>query len=793
MKFSLKNILIFCFTTVISIAIIAIILPSYYSSKNIMIKHAHEIMDNISTFAVDKSKTYILSARDAAKLTQKLGSKDIVNSEDINAMEMYFYEQLQLNSQFSAIYYGGENGNFLMVLRKKDGYMTKIIYINQIGVKNTKLKFYDKDFKYKRQNNIEDKFDPRVRPWYKLAKSNKGIIWTDPYVFFTLKQPGITTAISLYDNNKKLKGVIGVDIEISKLSEFISNLKISNNSKVFIIDKSLKIVAFPSIKTIKIDKGNSKARLLTINEINDKVALQAFKTSLQRPTASTFSFELKNKKYFSKFEPFEMNNIEWTIGMYVPESDYLGTLKQNQNNNILWMVLIGIISLIISYVISQTISKPIDRLQNMAHELKELNLDVQNIEPSLFIEIDETIQSFNKMKESLKHSIKEAEQNQLLITEKNNQLLETKQLLQDIIDNAPIRIFWKDLNSVYLGANKLFIKDFGIKNITELIGKKDSDFVKLEYLQYVQDDKNVMINDCSKLNYMETLTNKNGKKQILNTSKVPLHNYLDEVIGIVGVYDDITEQVNIQNELKEKEILMFHQSKLAAMGEMIGNIAHQWRQPLTIVSSLIMAMQLKIEMGKYDEKFFNEKLSNINDSLQHMSKTIDDFREFFKPQKDKKVVNLSSLYKKMHNLLGEDFKNKDIEIITDLSDVEIKTFDNELIQVLLNIINNAIYAIGTQGVQRKLIFINAYKERNNVIIEIQDNAGGIKEDIIERIFEPYFTTKHKSQGTGIGLYMSSEIIKKHMDGEIIVKNVEYEYEKDNFKGAKFRIKLPIYK
>jgi len=799
MKFSLKSVLIFCFTAIISITVIAIIIPSYYSSKNIMSKHAHDIMDNISTFAVDKSKTFMIAARDAAQLTQKLALKDVVNSEDIKSMELYFYEQLQINAQFAAIYLGMKNGDFLMVLRTKDGYMTKIITRSKPTSKSVKRIFYDKDFKYQNELYLNEEYDPRARPWYKLAQQNKKLIWTDPYVFFTAKKPGITTAAPLYDKNNKLKAVIGVDIQISKLSTFISTLKISDNSKVFIIDKSLKVVAFPHIKTIEINKDNSNARLLKINEIKDEVALKAYsgfmnkinKNKIKENKESTFSFENKEIKYFAKFVPFEMNNIKWTIGMYVPESDYLGRLKENQNKNLLWMLLIGIISLITTYVISKTVSEPIDRLKNMAHHLSELNLETKSVEPSVFSEIDETIQSFNKMKETLLKAMRQAGKKQQEIKEKNNQLLETKQLLQDIIDNAPIRIFWKDKKSIYLGANKLFIKDFGLNDVSELVGKSGTDFSKLKHSNYLQDDESIMNNDCSKLNYVETLTNTDGTTQIINTSKVPLHNYMGDVVGIVGVYDDITEQVNTQNELKQKEFLMLHQSKLAAMGEMIGNIAHQWRQPLTIVSSLVMSMQLKLEMDMYDEGFFNKKLSSINDSLQHMSKTIDDFREFFKPQKEKKLFNLRFIYEKISNLIGEDFKSKKVEVITDLQDINIKGFDNELIQVLINIINNAIYAISMREVERKLIFINVVVEQNNVLISILDNGGGIENKILDKVFEPYFTTKHKSQGTGIGLYMSSEIIKKHMDGDIIVENLTYDYEGFSYEGAKFTIVLPL--
>jgi signal transduction histidine kinase len=204
-----------------------------------------------------------------------------------------------------------------------------------------------------------------------------------------------------------------------------------------------------------------------------------------------------------------------------------------------------------------------------------------------------------------------------------------------------------------------------------------------------------------------------------------------------------------------------------------------------------MAMQLRLEMNKYEEEFFENKLSNINDSLQHMSKTIDDFREFFKPQKQKRVFNLRYLYKKIDNLMGDDYKSKGIELIPELSDVELNSFDNELVQVLINIINNAIDAINTKDTKRKLVLVKIYKNQDNAIIEVLDNGGGVPNEIINKIFEPYFTTKHKSQGTGIGLYMSGEIIKKHMDGNIVVENIEYGYDNQSYVGAKFIITLPL--
>ena len=238
-----------------------------------MSKHAHDIMDNISAFAIDKTKNYMNKAVDAVKLTQRLGRQHILDNKNNKALELYFYDQLQLNKELSAIYFGKKNGDFIMVLRNKNGFMSRIITNDEKNKRSVKTIFYDKSFKFLSENNKNRDYDPRQRPWYKLAKKNKEAIWTDPYVFFTLKQPGITTAAPFYDKDEKFQGVVGVDIQISELSQFIGSLKLSKNSKVFIIDKSLKIVTFPNIQTVHVDAKTSKTRILKIDEINDDVAL----------------------------------------------------------------------------------------------------------------------------------------------------------------------------------------------------------------------------------------------------------------------------------------------------------------------------------------------------------------------------------------------------------------------------------------------------------------------------------------------------------------------------------------
>ena len=181
----------------------------------------------------------------------------------------------------------------------------------------------------------------------------------------------------------------------------------------------------------------------------------------------------------------------------------------------------------------------------------------------------------------------------------------------------------------------------------------------------------------------------------------------------------------------------------------------------------------------------------INNSTQHLSTTIDDFRNFFNNDKNASTFNINKPIEKVLSLINSKLKNRDIHVIKNTQDVEVTALINEFIQVLINILNNSLDAFEEQNLEKKFIFLDLYKENNSLVLIIKDNAGGIKEELLGRIFEPYFTTKHKSQGTGIGLYMSMEIIKKHMNGDINVSNEEYIYDNIKCKGAQFKIELPI--
>ncbi len=266
---------------------------------------------------------------------------------------------------------------------------------------------------------------------------------------------------------------------------------------------------------------------------------------------------------------------------------------------------------------------------------------------------------------------------------------------------------------------------------------------------------------------------------------------------------------NLQKEVDEKiekirlkDQILFQQAKMASMGEMIANIAHQWRQPLSSISSTVIGVQSKLALEKFDLEtqkgqeeciqYIDEKLSSIEEYTQHLSHTIDDFRNFFKPNKDKTTFLISELIQTSMNLLSANFQNSDIVITTHINDTKVYTLENELLQVIINILNNAKDAlVKVESHPCKIITIHTKVENDALSISIRDGAGGIKPEIMDKIFEPYFTTKHQSNGTGIGLYMSKEIIEKHLRGSLTCTNVSFPHNNMTCEGAKFLITIPL--
>jgi C4-dicarboxylate-specific signal transduction histidine kinase len=267
-----------------------------------------------------------------------------------------------------------------------------------------------------------------------------------------------------------------------------------------------------------------------------------------------------------------------------------------------------------------------------------------------------------------------------------------------------------------------------------------------------------------------------------------LHNNMEKEIAhktkeLQSLNENLEERVKEElQHNREKDKQLIQQSRMAMMGEMIRMIAHQWRQPLAAISATSASIELKAGLNKLDNDVAIQKAQDISNFSQHLSKTIDDFRNFFKQNKEKGETTYSEVISSVFGIIEISLINKNIQLQQELNCHEqFSTYPNELKQVVLNLIKNAEDVLLERSIKDPSIKITTYTNENNYILEVSDNAGGISEDIIKKIFDPYFSTKTKKDGTGLGLYMSKTIIEEHCGGELSVSNSE--------DGAVFKIVL----
>ncbi len=270
------------------------------------------------------------------------------------------------------------------------------------------------------------------------------------------------------------------------------------------------------------------------------------------------------------------------------------------------------------------------------------------------------------------------------------------------------------------------------------------------------------------------------KERLLSYNKT-LKNEIDKQTKELNILNEKLEY-RVQEELDkrlEQEQMLLRQCRLASMGEMIDSIAHQWRQPLMNINAILMNIDRAVEMKK-DKVFIESKIDEVASLTSHMSQTIEDFRDLFKIKKEMTIFYIADVIYDIKKLMKNSLNDIKVSFEKE-SHISIMSYRSEFMQVIITLLNNALEALNERGIKDKRVNILLQEDQENIILSIEDNAGGINASIIEQIFDPYFTTKNSSGGTGLGLYIVKIIIEHNMKGYISVENSK--------NGAIFTIKI----
>ena len=544
-----------------------------------------------------------------------------------------------------------------------------------------------------------------------------------------------------------------LELQKQEIQEFAQGFRFSNNNYLRVLDTKGTIIThiIPSYV----------GKNLWDEQKNGNLHIQEFiQTGLQKnggfinyEKSNDFKINMSTKKvsFVTKLE-----NLDWIIGSDVYLADVNAMFKENILflnkdindfilNNVFVTLIITLLCIIFIYLPSNNISEVMERYKGLL--LRK-----------------------NKVLED-KIKIKVQEQETLL----------------SLFDYADAVLFkWK-----YDADNLTYIS----KSIVNITGYKEEDFLnrKIKYHECIHEDdfeeyKRQYI-DAIKSNkhYYESkpyrIITKDKQVKWIHDYKLFTRNDLGIITDFVAYITDITL-------LKEYDLNVANQSKMASLGEMIGNISHQWRQPLSSITTAASGMKIHKECDLLDDEMFNHAIDGIMRNSQYLSETINYFTNYVIHNQKLELFGVNEVIDNNLHLIEANIKMHQIEIINNMKN-EIHTYGNihELLQVTMNIINNAIDILKDKDYKR-LIFIETNLIDDFLQIVIRDNAGGIPKEILSKIFEPYFTTKHKSLGAGLGLYMSHNIIN-NMRGNLMAENIQYTYNEQEHLGAQFTINLPI--
>ena len=591
--------------------------------------------------------------------------------------------------------------------------------------------------------NIYKGFDYSNQEYFKSIKENNDY-WSNVFLSTVDEEASISYSFKLNDK------VVVLMVQLKEVSDFISRFKNQDNTYM--------IKVFDNGGTVILNPNNPDLVLQRFNEKSQKVFSELI--DILEP----YQFNIFYSNIFEQEQYGTYTSIEKTGWKIVVRESYELILKSLNNiifGMIFSMVTFIIVATFLSLKISKRIFRSFDDLQQTTASIANGNYNI-DIRKSYYSEFNILLNSFNKMKIEI---------------DKREDSLEASLSSFKSLFNSTMEVIVIHDKGICIDANNVAIKFLKLNNKSELIGK--------DLLEFIDDNyKDLLVKNYKQntLPYEFDIIVKGIKHTCLGQGKfIKLNGKKVKLSTII----DITE-------LKAKDKLLFQQSKMASMGEMIGNIAHQWRQPLSVISTCASGIKFEKEFNQISDERLYESLDLIVENTQYLSKTIDDFRNFFKADKIIEDFCVNDSILRVLKLLKSSIQNHNIQVETHLNgNLIINGYPNEFLQVLVNVINNAKDALMTQPVNTRFMNIKTFIKNKRCVIEINDNGGGVDESIVSKIFDPYFTTKHKSQGTGIGLYMSHQIVVEHMKGSIYAKNIDFVKDKNNYKGCSLIIVLPI--
>lgn len=774
MRFSLAALLAFGLAGLQLVAVLAVVFTSYLTSERALLEQARSQMSDVGTNAAEHSKGFLNPARGAAELAARLAQHRVVASDNHDQLEQFLFQQLRIAPQFSGLYYGGEDGSFLYVMRS-DGpapFRTKAISLEGAH-RDVDFVWRDDAFRpIARSSDPDDDYDPRDRPWYLRAKQERTTIWTEPYIFFSSQQPGITLAAPVLDEGGKVQGVIGVDIEIDNISRFLSRLRIGTHGRALIINRNGDVIAHPDQSLIKTREADGSLRFVNIDEIGDPIARAAFSgftdgrgLPVAEERFSQLNFEGSN--YVATVLPAISAEMRWTIAIYAPEDDFIGTLKQNRAVNLWIAVAVSLVTGIGGLFLATYIYRPV-----RAFAVRSALISQGEIDPSE--PLPRTYKELAQANETLVHQIvarKEAER-------EYGQTFDLSSRAMAQVSAATGRL---------LKVNA---------RLCEITGYQPGELLAMHFADLVAADEaalppmpgldadwaaRVASGEAFATNSEVWIRCRNGARVSLAMNAILIRDQDGQPLHAVVTLDDMTEKKARETEIARLNRDLSHLARGNTMGQMAAGLAHELNQPLSSIAQNADTGQLVLDRDGVDSAELREILTEIEQQSLRAGEIIRALRGFI--SKDEILVSsfdLAELLEQARRLVQPEASEAGVRIIAAMPKLPpVRANRVQVAQVFVNLLRNAIEAIAGSGGTAGRITVRARRLHNMIEVEVEDNGPGINPDI--KLFSQFETTK--AAGMGLGLSICRSMIEAN-GGRL-------DCDRSCRQGARFRFSLVI--
>lgn len=742
---SLGVLLALCLAGLQFLAVLMVVFSSYVTSERALITHARELLRDVGVNTIEHSKGFLSPARAAAELAARLAQHSVIASDNPVAMEQLLFQQLQMAPQLAGVYFGGADGSFVMVMHDPSGpapFRSKVV-TTAGGTRVVEFIWRSDDFTpIARRFDPEDTFDPRTRPWYINASRDQSTVWTDPYIFFSSQLPGITLAAPVPNGEGGVKGAIGVDIEISMISEFLARLNIGSNGSALIIHRNGDVIAHPRLDLVRTRSSDGSLRFANIREFDDPVARAAFGplaateggVTVNAETPDTFSVD--GQRYVSIVMPVISDLLPWTIAVYAPESDFTQTIKANRTQNIWIAAGVALLTGLVGLGLANFIHRPVRAFAIRSALIAQGEIDPAAPAPSTYKEL-------SRANDALVQQI-------VARREAEHEYGQTFDLSsRGMAQIAPI-------DGAILRANARFCEITGYSS-AELLGMRFADLFALG--EEVTNPAAGDTQDALPTDRALRLLRKDQASVWVTINTIMLRDDKGGALHSVVMLDDITVHKAQEQQISQLSRDLAHLARGNTMGQLASGLAHELNQPLTAIAQNADSAILTLQDQGHSDPELLEILTEIERQSLRAGEIIRALRGFIRKDEGSRVAfEIGDLLEQTRGLVRAEAVEAGvvIDIPTGLMP---KVMGNrvQIAQVLVNLMRNAIESIASDLKNERWVGVTTLVEGGKMTVSVQDSGPGISPSIT--LFNQFETTK--AEGMGLGLSICRNIIESN--------------------------------